>query len=158
MAPAARPWVTVGTQFDTGTQAALQQDGGIVIVGYSNKYGLSPDPKDAVDLVLIRLNGGAGSAGSRHASLRRGHDQQAQYNGRSVKRAALDRTKSHRSPKRIAMELAAAAGKHHHRSPKQRALDLARQNAALAGSTTPSTPNPFSAGDEIKDALFAASD
>jgi uncharacterized delta-60 repeat protein len=120
-------WVTVGTQFDTGTQAALQQDGGIVIVGYSHKYGLSPDPKDNIDLALIRLEGGPGAAGSRHASLRRGHDQQAQYNGRSVKRAALDRTKSHRSPKRIAMEQAA---KHRHRSPKQIALEQARQQAA----------------------------
>jgi uncharacterized delta-60 repeat protein len=129
-------WVGVGDQFDEGSQAALQQDGGIVIVGFSNKAGTADDPNDHVDLAMIRLEGGAGAAGSRHASLRRGHDQQAQYNGRSVKRAALDRTKSHRSPKRIAMELAAAAGKHHHRSPKRRALDLASElNDALFGGS-----------------------
>ena len=136
-------WTAVGPQFDTGTQAALQQDGGIVIVGYTHKYGLSADRQDNVDLLLLRLQGGAGAAGSRRTSLRRGHDQQAQYNGRSVKRAALDQTKSHRSPKRIAMELAAAAtaGKHHHRSPKRRALDLAQQS-----------------GDGMADALFGMSD
>jgi uncharacterized delta-60 repeat protein len=131
--------VSVGSQFDSAGAMALQQDGSILVLGSSEKSH-DEHSSDMSDLAIIRLEGDAGSAGSAHASLRRGKDQQAPYLGqnkvkhRSPKRIAMElaaqaaATASHRSPKRIAMELAAeaAAG---HRSPKRIAMDLAALNS-----------------------------
>jgi uncharacterized delta-60 repeat protein len=86
-------WVGVGDQFDAGGAATLQQDGGILIIGFMNKFG-GEDSHDNHDMILIRLQGGAGSGGSRFATLRRGHDQQAPYAGRKTRK---HRHKKHRT-------------------------------------------------------------
>jgi uncharacterized delta-60 repeat protein len=112
---------------DLGLAAALQQDGSLVIAGTAFHEN------SGQDVILLRFRGDRGAAGSRFASLRRGIDQQAEYTGKPA-------AHHHRSPKRRAMEqAAAAAGKRHHRSPKRRAQDLARQQAAATLSAVPAS-------------------
>jgi uncharacterized delta-60 repeat protein len=77
----------VGDSSDSIRAAALSQSGHLIVAGTT--FG------DEQDVVIARYEGGAGSGGSRFATLRRGHDQQAAYTGRKQ-----------RSPKRRAMELA----------------------------------------------------
>jgi len=112
--------ITVGGQFDFGRAMALQQDGSVVIVGFADKTHDETN-QDLMDIAMTRLLGDAGAAGSKHASLRRGKDQQTEYLGRTKT------TRHHRSPKRIAMELAAA--RKSHRSPKRIAMELAAQQS-----------------------------
>jgi uncharacterized delta-60 repeat protein len=62
-----------------GLASALQRDGGLVIVGASDRQ-TDPDqhdPNNTSNVGLIRLQGGVGAAGSKFGKLRRGHDQQA---------------------------------------------------------------------------------
>jgi uncharacterized delta-60 repeat protein len=94
-------WVGIGDQFDGGSRAALQQDGKVVIVGFTQKDLSEETAPDHQDLALVRLQGDAGASGSRHFSLRRGIDQEGEYTGRP--------SHHHRSPKRRAMEEAAKA-------------------------------------------------
>jgi hypothetical protein len=134
--------VAVATNSDLAWSAALQPDGDLVLAGtsFGDVFGQ--------DLALVRLRGDRGAAGSRHATLRRGIDQQAEYTGKSP-------SHHHRSPKRRAME-EAARQRQKHRSPKRRAMDLARQQAQAAA--LPAPISPFSQGREIReedDALFA---
>jgi uncharacterized delta-60 repeat protein len=127
--------VALGPSFDFGRASALQQDGRVVVVGFTAK-NVSTQTHDSNDLAVVRFDGDAGAAGSKHASLRRGRDQQAEYTGRPAGKHR------HRSPKQRAREeaaaLAAANGKRHHRSPKRRAMDeaAAAATAAMAGTLT----------------------
>jgi uncharacterized delta-60 repeat protein len=123
--------VAVGPSFDFGRASALQQDGRVVVVGFTAK-NVSTQTHDSNDVVVARFDGDAGAAGSKHASLRRGRDQQAEYTGRPAGKHR------HRSPKQRAREaaaLAAANGKRHHRSPKRRAMDEAAAATAAAAQT-----------------------
>jgi hypothetical protein len=79
---------------------ALTADGDLLIAGSTSATSATNH-----DLLLVRLQGGAGAPSGLQGATP---------------------TSRHRSPKRIAMELAAAAGaRHRHRSPKRRALDQA---------------------------------
>jgi uncharacterized delta-60 repeat protein len=121
--------VEVGPSFDFARASALQQDGSVVVIGFSNKVDPSEE-HDGADVALLRHTGDAGAAGSRHFALRRGIDQHIEYSGRTTPH-------HHRSPKRRAMEAAAraaAAQGKKPRSPKRRAMDEARQAAAAAAS------------------------
>ena len=116
--------LSLGTQSYVAQALALTADGDLLIAGNTSAANGT-----AHDVLLLRLQGGDGAS----AGLLGGTTGGAHH--RSPKRIAMElaAAKSHRSPKRIAMEQAA---KHRHRSPKQIALEQARQRAAslFAGS------------------------
>ena len=143
--------VSVGSSFDYAGAMALQQDGGILITGFSDKIH-SETSNDLSDIALIRLEGDAGSAGSAHASLRRGKDQQAPYLGKN-------KFASHqRSPKRTAMELAAqaAAATGHHRSPKRIAMEIAAKVQQALADGSHRSPKRLSM--EVAAAIFSTTE
>jgi uncharacterized delta-60 repeat protein len=118
---------------------ALTSDGGVIIAGSVSEpqsFGRPPSNPNP-DLVLVKLQGGddaqdgverAVAVGKPPRSPKRiAMELAAQASHRSPKRIAMDLA-SHRSPKRIAMELAAEAS---HRSPKRIAMELAAQTETI---------------------------
>src|SRR5439155_4934723 len=89
--------LSLGTRSYVDQVMALTADGDLLIAGSTSATSATNH-----DLLLVRLQGGDGASSSLQGAPSTGH---------------------HRSPKRIAMELAAAASGHRHRSPKRRALD-----------------------------------
>jgi uncharacterized delta-60 repeat protein len=93
--------LSLGTQSYVAQALALTADGDLLIAGSTSVvHGTN------ADVLLLRLQGGDGVSPGLQGST-------------------PGATHHRRSPKRIAMELAAAASKHHHRSAKRRALELA---------------------------------
>ncbi|MDB5323922.1 MAG: hypothetical protein JWN40_5553 [Phycisphaerales bacterium] len=121
--------ISSATQNYHGYYLSLTADSDVLISGTAVPVGGPATGEGPTDLLLIRLQGGDGALAGVQRDTTGGHH-------RSPKRRAMDEAAaaSHRSPKRRAIDEAAAlaaADKRHHRSPKRRAMD----EAAAAGGT-----------------------